>query len=204
MPDAANTKDTTVPNKKYVDNNFEPKRLPVGQISNQGFLYGANYDGKIFQWRPVNVDASNGSIPIRMDGLNFSVGDLTADSPSSFCANKKYVDDAISSISSTTQTKYQHNLVLEGMKDGFTFKTFLSVSRSDNTVFSTFDEVVQAIGSSSIPCTGYVYDGTKYYSIYVLDGSVTTLNYLNPDSGEQMLAITDVDVVNITDDTIEF
>ena len=32
------------------------------------------------------------------------------------CANKKYVDDAIASISPTTQTKYQHNLVLETWK----------------------------------------------------------------------------------------
>lgn len=118
-------------------------------------------------------------------------------------ANKKYVDDAIASITSTTQTKYQHNLVLEGIKGEFTFKAFLSISRSDEAAFGTFDEVITAIGSLRFPCTGYVYDGAKFYSIYILDGSASVFNYLNPDLGEQELALTNNDVT-VTDDPIEF
>ena len=109
-------------------------------------------------------------------------------------ANKKYVDDAIASILSPTQTKYQHNLILEGAKDGFTFKAFLSVMRSDDTVFSTFYEVLNAIGGSSIPCTGYVYDSTKYHSIFALDIDLAGLVYLNLEIGEQILFVTNDDV----------
>ena len=115
--------------------------------------------------------------------------------------NKEYVDDAIANILLTIQSKYQHNLILEGTKDGFTFKAFLSVSHSDEAVFGTFDEIIQAIGHANVPCTGYVYDGTKYYSIFVLDSSGPVFNYLNPELGEQMLAVTNDDVT-ISNDVV--
>lgn len=85
--------DYSVVNKKYADDNYEPKRLPVGEVSNQGFLYSTNDQGTVFAWKAINQDASYGSIPIRTNNNNFSVGNLTADSPSDLCANKKYVDD---------------------------------------------------------------------------------------------------------------
>lgn len=188
--------------KKYVEDNFEPKRLPTGDISNQGFLYSTNDQGTTFEWKRVNQDASYGSIPIRTNNLNFSVGNLTASSPSDLCANKKYVDDAIASISLTSRTKYQHNLVLEGSN----FKAFMSIPRSDNTTFYTLDEIIQALESTKIPCTGYVYDGTIYYSILALDTTDATapkLIYLNHGSGVQVLEIMSNDVA-ITDNVLDF
>ena len=104
---ATPTKPYHAANKKYVDENYEPKRLPVGEISNQGFVYSTNYDGTAFEWKYVNQDASSGSIPIRANNLNFSVGNLTADSPSDLCANKKYVDDNITAIKSFSVTIYE-------------------------------------------------------------------------------------------------
>jgi hypothetical protein len=190
-------------NKGYADNNYEPKRLPVENISNQGFVYGTNYDGTVFEWKYINQDASYGSIPIRTNNLNFSVGDLTADSPSDLCANKKYVDDAIASISPTTQTKYQHNLRLEGTKDGFTFTAFISIFRSNNEEISTLDEVVAVIGSGSISCTGYLYDGNqKSYSIIAFEGSGSVFVYNDPEAGGRVFEVT-ADDVAITDNPIE-
>ena len=116
--------------------------------------------------------------------------------------NKKYVDNAIENIHLTSRTKYQHNLVLEGSG----FKAFMSIPRSKDTTFYTLDEIIQALESTKIPCTGYILDGEIYYSILALDTTDTTapkLIYLNPVSGEQMLEITNDDVA-ITDDPIEF
>ena len=89
------------------------------------------------------------------------------------------------------------------MKDGFEFKAFLSLSNSIDASFGTFDEVIQFIGSVSIPCTGYVYDGTKYYSIFCLDGSGPVFSYINTETGLQDLAITNDDVT-VSDDPMSF
>lgn len=198
------TEDLDAANKKYVDDNFL-KVYDLGTIGPGEVKVPTmrNTDGKNTQkWFPTCVGewVANSAI-----ALTDSKGHLGTNTPTDdrHCANKKYVDDAIASIASTTQTKWQHNIILEGTKDGFTFKAFLSVCRSDDTPFGTFDEIVNAFGSISIPCTGYVYDGTKHYSIYDLDCSAPVLDYLNPDSGEQMLEITN-DSVTVSDDPISF
>ena len=200
---ATPTKPYHAANKKYVDDNFEPKRLPVGEPSNQGFLYSTDYDGKNFEWKRVNQYASYGSIPIRTNNLNFSVGDLTADSPSDLCANKKYVDDAIASISQTIQTKYQHNLVLEGMQLGSTFKAFMSIPRSDNTQITTLDELVSILGNAYISCTGYIYDGNqKSYNVIAFNTDGPGFEYNDPETGGLVFVIGND--VTISDDPIAF
>lgn len=204
MPDEGFIKDTTVPNKKYVEDNYIKKPDPyvydiLVAMHPNGDMFTKHLDD--MGCAPLTVaqvyESNSG------DQKPYSNGVLITNDPVQpyQCANKKYVDDAIASIPTTTQTKYQHNLKLEGIKGEFIFKAYLSISRSDEALFNTFDEVVQAIGSLSSPCTGYVYDGTKYYSIYVLDGSAPVFNYLNPDLGEQILEVTNEDV-SVTDDVV--
>ena len=119
-------------------------------------------------------------------------------------ANKKYVDDSIASISPTTQTKYQHNLVLEGTKLGSTFKAFMSIPRSDNTAFGTLDEVIAALGDAYISCTGYIYDGNqKSYNIVAFNTAGPGFEYNDPESGGQVFVIGNDDVA-ITDTPKEF
>ena len=123
-------------------------------------------------------------------------------------ANKKYVDDAIASISPTTQTKYQHNLRLEGIKDGSTFKVFMSLMRNDDTAITFLDEVIDilgsATGSSSQSCTGYIYDGNqKSYNVFAFNSSGSVFEYNDPEAGGAEFAVTNDDVA-ITDDPIEF
>ena len=271
MPNAANTKDTTVPNKKYVEDNFTPaysSTLPVlwgGQIiCYNNNKYGrcslgtgtdeytavlrdtggqinlpdipakdsnaiskkyadANYakslETEVGQWKiyaskngnpnsffwtgtevisdqAVVVRGNNGCIYTNMPDAGF-MKDTTV-------PNKKYVDDAIASISSTTQTKYQHNLVLEGTKLGSTIKAFMSIPRSDNTAFGTLDELVSALGDAYISCTGYIYDGNqKSYVIVAFNTAGPGFEYNDPETGGQVFTIGNDDVA-ITDNVLEF
>ena len=118
--------------------------------------------------------------------------------------NKKYVDDAIASISSTTQRKYQHNLVLEGTKLGSTIKAFMSIPRSDNTTLGTLDEVIAALGDAYIPCTGYIYDGNqKSFAIVAFNTAGPGFEYNDPASGGQVFSISNNDVT-VTDNVLTF
>ena len=120
------------------------------------------------------------------------------------CANKQYVDDAIASISPTTNTKYQHNLVLEGMQLGSTFKAFMSIPRSDDTLFGTLDEIVAALGNAYIPCTGYIYDGNqKSFSIFAFNTAGPGFEYNDPETAGQVFAVTNNNVT-VTDNVLLF
>lgn len=194
-----------IPNKKYVDDNFVKKPKPktvdsLISIKTDGSITAKPLDdlGAVTFSVPQYFAKSNGSTKPYSDGV------LITNVPTQpyQCANKKYVDDAIASISLTSRTKYQHNLVLEGSN----FKAFMSIPRSDNTTFYTLDEIIQALESTKIPCTGYVYDGTIYYSILALDTTDATapkLIYLNHGSGVQVLEIMSNDVA-ITDNVLDF
>jgi hypothetical protein len=204
MPDAANTKDTTVLNKKYVDDNFVKKPEPYVVDA----LIAIHANGNIFVKHIDDLGSVPGTIAQVYtndagDTKPYSKGVLITNDPVQpyQCANKKYVDDAIASISPTTKTKYQHNLRLEGTKDGFTFSAFISIFRSNNEEISTLDEVVAVIGSGSISCTGYLYDGNqKSYSIMAFAGSVFVYN--DPEAGGRVFEVT-ADDVAITDNPIE-
>ncbi len=202
--------DNSVVNKKYADENYVNK-ITAPDITHRARLYAVGSNGS---QEMINVtysdSAATQTVPFRdVYGSLYIPDNSIGRTDYNFAAgqeavNKKYVDDLVGSIASTIQSKYQHSLILEGTKDGFTFKAFLSVYRSDDAAFGTFDEIVQAIGSNNIPCTGYVYDGTKFYSIFDLDGSGPVFNYLNPELGEQMLAVTNDDVTISDDVVLEF
>lgn len=205
MPDAANTKDTTVPNKKYVDERYVKKTSSTagtliytnvnGTDSSIGLSLG-NEIGKVAQYYDKN----------QWPGDNSQGGLLVTATPTKpyHAANKKYVDDAIASSPSTTQTKYQHNLVLEGTQLGSTFKAFMSIPRSDNTAFGTLDEVIAAIGDAALPCTGYIYDGNqKSYNIVSFNPAGPGFEYNDPATGGQVFMIGNDDVT-VTDVPISF
>ena len=125
----------------------------------------------------------------------------TTDDPWSV-VNKKYVDDAIASISSTTQTKYQHIIKLEGTKDGFTFTAFMSLMRPDDTAITSLDEVISILRSASHSCTGYLYDGNqKSYNVIAFEGSGSVFVYNDPEAGGQVFEVTANDV-EITDNVL--
>lgn len=207
MPDAAHTKDTTVPNKKYVDDNFIKKPDPYAYDG----LIAIHADGNVFL---KHID-DLGCVPLTVaqvyentagDHKPYSTGALVTNDPTQpyQCANKKYVDDAIASISPTTQTKYQHNLVLEGTQLGSTFKAFMSIPRSDNTAFGTLDEIVSALGDSYISCTGYIYDGNqKSYAIVAFNTAGPGFEYNDPETGGLVFVVAN-DNVTVTDNIIQF
>lgn len=207
MPNAANTKDTTVPNKKYVDDNYIKKPEPyvvdaLIAIHSNGDIFVKHIDdlGSVPNTiAQVYTNAAGGYKP-------YSTGVLITNDPVQpyQCANKKYVDDAIASISPTTQTKYQHNLILEGTKDGSTFKAFMSIMSSDDASITDLDGVVSILGNASNPCTGYIYDGNqKSYNVIAFNASGPVFEYNDPEAGGAEFAVTNDDVT-VSDDPIEF
>lgn len=143
--------DYSVVNRKYGDENYEPKRLPVERVSNQGFSYSTNSDGTTFEWKAINQDASYGSIPIRTNNNNFSVGNLTADSPSDLCANKKYVDDA-----AEEKTLYRHNIMVRFSASGFGGQVRFQYYSSNNLNCTSLADLKTLMGDDfQQPATGY-------------------------------------------------
>lgn len=191
--------DDEVVNRGYANDNYVKKPVDPGKWS----VIVYNPISKDNVYYPMDIYASALSIPYRdSEKNNFKVGDITSSDDSGYVANKKYVDDSIANID-TNSTKYQHNLILEGTKDGFTFKAYMNVFRSDNAEITALDEVITVIGHSSNPCTGYIHDELKYYNIIAFDGSGPVFDYINPESGEVELAVTNDDVI-VSDNVIEF
>ena len=203
---ATPTKHYHAANKKYVDDNFlkvyDRGVIGSGEVKIPGMR---NIDGTTNEehWYATCVGeyVANSAI-----ALTDSKGHLGTNTPTAdkHCANKKYVDDAIASISPTTQTKWQHNLRLEGTQLGSTFKAFMSIPRSDNTAIGTLDELVSTLGDAYISCTGYIYDGNqKSYSIFAFNTAGPGFEYNDPESGGQVFAVAN-DNVTVSDDPIEF
>ena len=202
----------SVVNKKYADDNFVKKNP-----ANDRFVYGKNLVGSTLEETIYYVDQGNfsqvGRIPCwiapdsshTLASVNNPVtAKVSTPVGEADIANKKYVDDSIASISPTTKTKYQHNLILEGIKDGSTFKVFMSLMRTDDTAITTLDEVISILGSASHSCTGYIYDGNqKSYNVVAFNSSGPVFEYNDPESDGQEFAITNDDVA-ITDNPIEF
>ena len=189
-----------IPNKEYVDDNFTP-----AYSSSLPYLWGGQiicYNNNTYGRCALDVGTSEYTAVLRDAGGQINLPEIPAKDYNA--VNKKYVDDAIASISSTTQTKYQHNLVLEGTKLGSTIKAFMSIPRSDNNAFGTFDEIVAALGDAYIPCTGYIYDGNqKSYAIVAFNTAGPGFEYNDPESGGAVFMIGNDDVT-VTDNVLNF
>lgn len=118
--------------------------------------------------------------------------------------NKKYVDDLLANISPTLPSRYEHNLILEGTKDGSTFKVFMSLLRTDDEPINSLNDVVSILGSSSHSCTGYIYDGNqKSYNVIAFNPTGPVFEYNDPEVGGAEFEVTNDDVA-IMDNSIEF
>lgn len=100
--------------------------------------------------------------------------------------------------------KYQHHLILEGIKYGLTFKAFMSIMSSDDTSITDLDGVVSILGSASNSCTGYIYDGNqKSYNVIAFNPTGPVFEYNDPETGGAEFAVTNDDVI-VSDNSIEF
>lgn len=201
--------DWSVVNKKYAEDNYVKKI--EGQDSNRARVYAVADDGS---QGTITVsysdDAKPQTVPFRdVYGSLYIPDSSIGRTDYNFAAgqeavNKKYVDDLIGSISPTLPSRYEHNLILEGSKNGFTFKVFMSLLRTDDAAINTLDDVVSILGSASHSCTGYLFDGNqKSYAVIAINASGPVFEYNNPQTGGQEFAITNDDVA-IMDDPIEF
>lgn len=137
--------------------------------------------------------------PLYVGGNGYTLDKTT----SKEVATQEYVNNAIASSPSTTQTKYQHNLVLEGTQLNSTFKAFMSIPRSDNTQITTFDELVSILGNAYIPCTGYIYNGSQKSNVIIAFNTAGPGFYYNdPETGGQIFTVGSD--VTVTDDPKEF
>lgn len=164
-----------------------------------------NGDSNDFLWTGVEVLADLALVIRGNNGCIYTNMPDAANTKDTTVPNKKYVDDLTANIlSAITLTKYQHNMILEGMKDGYTFKAFMSLMRDDYTAITSLDEVISILGSSQQSCTGYIYDGNqKSYNVFAFDSSGSVFEYNDPEAGGAEFVITNDDVV-IMDDILEF
>lgn len=197
----------SVVNKEYADDNFlkvyDLGFIGAGEVKIPG-MRSVNGTKNEQKWYATCVGewVANSAIALTDDQGHLGTNTPTADK---HCANKKYVDDAIASISPTTQTKYEHNLRLEGTTYGCTFTVFMSLMRNDNTTITDLYEVISILGNaSSHSCTGYIYDGNQTsYNVIAFEPAGPVFVYNDPEAGGRVFEITNDDVA-ITDDTIEF
>lgn len=151
------------------------------------------------------TNAGNGAI-VGYDNGGVIYAKTTSDDPWSV-VNKEYADKNYvksNGVLITNDPVYQHNLKLEGTKDGSTFTVFMSLMRTDDTTITTLDEIISILGSTSHSCTGYIYDGNqKSYNVIAFNASGPVFEYNDPETGGQEFAITNDDVA-INDDPIEF
>ena len=194
--------DYSVVNKEYADGNYRKAlETDAGQCKIYVSKFGNPND---YLWSGTEVLDDLCIVMRGNNGCIYTNMPDAANTKDTTVPNKKYVDDAIASISSTTQTKYQHNLVLEGTQLGSTFKAFMSIPRSDNNAFGTLDEIVSALGGASISCTGYIYDGNqKSYVIVAFNPAGPGFEYNDPESGGQVFVIGN-DAVTVTDNVLNF
>ena len=194
--------DNSVVNKEYADNNYaKALKTEVGQYKVYASRNGNPND---FLWTGTEVLADLAIVIRGNNGCIYTNMPDAANTKDTTVPNKKYVDDAIASISPTTQTKYQHNLVLEGTKLGSTIKAFMSIPRSDDTPFGTLDEIIAALGDAYIPCTGYIYDGNqKSFAIVAFNTAGPGFECNNPESGGEVFMIANDDVT-VTDNVLQF
>lgn len=178
----------SVVNKEYAEENYVKKPEPYTVNA----LVGIHANGDIY----TQIMDDQGSVPGAVaqiytndagDTEPYSTGVLITNEPTQpyQCANKKYVDDAIASIpTTTTTTKYEHNLILEEPSEVSTFKAFISVMRENDEPISTLDDLIAILGSAPHSCTGYIYYGPqKNYTIVALDPNNPSLEYIDPDAG---------------------
>ena len=187
--------------QRYADNNYaKVVKTEVGQWK----IYASkNGNPNDFLWAGPELLADQAVVVRANNGCIYTNMPDAANTKDTTVPNKKYVDDAIASISPTTNTKYQHNLVLEGTQLGSTFKAFMSIPRSDNTLFGTLDEIVAALGDAYISCTGYLYDGNqKSYNVIAFNTAGPGFVYNDPEAGGRVFSIGSD--VNVTDNPIEF
>lgn len=194
----------SVVNRKYGDENYlkvyDRGLIGSGEVKIPGMR---NTDGTNSQnWYPTCVGQYVANSAIALTDAQGHLGTTTPINDL-HCANKKYVDDSVANID-TNSTKYVHNLVLEGIKDGNEYKVFMRVFSNDNSEITDLATVRDSIGQNDdYSCTGYVKEGSNYYSVMSFDGSGPLINYLAGASGVLSIEPT-VDDVTITDNPIEF
>ena len=189
-------------NKKFVDENYlkvyDKGTINVGELKFPGMRNEDGTNKQAWFGSSVGQYIANSAV-----AFTDAQGHLGTNTPTDalHCANKQFVEDAIANIN---LTKYVHNLVLEGIKDGNEYKVFMRVFRSDNAKITDLATVRDSIGQNDdYSCTGYVREGNNYYSVMSFDGSGPLIIYLAGASGVLSIEPT-ADDVTISDSINEF
>ena len=139
-----NPVDLSITNKKYVDDNFV--KIPSPAPTVWSVLV---YDpiAKHYSGYKMEVEAIPWSLPYRNDKKNnFKVGDLTADDDGQYCANKKYVDNAVTNavigdrVFKTLFSNHQ-SIVGQGNIDLYKHHVKISFQSYENRNFSFYTDI---------------------------------------------------------------
>lgn len=143
-----NPNNLTLTNKKYVDDNFV--KIPSPAPTNWSVLV---YEpgNKKYTTYPMEINVTKLSFPYRdWDKSNFKVGDLTADDDGQYCANKKYVDEAVTNavigdlVFKTLFSNHQ-SIVGQGNIDLYKHHVKISFQSYENRNFDFYTDIYSSM-----------------------------------------------------------
>lgn len=142
--------DYSVTNKKYVDDNYVKK--PSSTPANWSVLVYES-QSKGYTSYPMEINPMRLSIPYRdYEKSNFKVGDLTADDDGQYCANKKYVDEAVARANPQFKTLFgTQSIVGTGNIDLYKHHVKLSKTSSTSAATSEYEYYTDIISSQNFP-----------------------------------------------------
>lgn len=140
---------------------------------------------------PMEVSAQRRTVPFRDTKGNFKVGNLTADDDGQYCANKKFVEDAIAKVNPQTFKTlfgnqnvagtgnidlYEHDIQITGTN----IDVICTIYSSKNVKIDSLTDLKTVAGDTFIkPCTGVVNGKIAYAltqtSIKLTDGTTQLL-----------------------------
>lgn len=146
---------------------------------------------KTYTTYPIEVGVRQLTVPYRDTKGNFKVGNLTADDDGQYCANKKFVEDAIAKVNPQTFKTlfgnqnvagtgnidlYEHDIQITGTN----IDVICTIYSSKNVKIDSLTDLKTVAGDTFIkPCTGVVNGKVAYAltqtSIKLTDGTTQLL-----------------------------
>ena len=171
-------------NKKYVDDNFV--KIPSPAPTNWSVLVYEPGQKKYTTY-PMEINVSRLSVPYRdYDKQNFKVGDLTADDDGQYCANKKYVDEAVAGVAESV-SRYKHHVKFTFVSSTYNGSFFTDIYSNQNTVIDSLATLKTYLGDEF---TKDLYGYLEYSNAYRLGNLITdtTVFYIQNGVGTQSIS----------------
>ena len=145
-------------NKKYVDDNYVKIPSPA---PNSWAVLVYEPGQKKYTTYPMEINVSRLTVPYRdYDKQNFKVGDLTANDDGQYCANKKYVDEAVARANPQFKTLfgsqsivgtgnidlYRHHVKISTNSGTYSYEYYTDIISSQNFPIESITDLKTYLG----------------------------------------------------------